>query len=158
MSAESLPKPHRKDASESVWYRLVLLFFVVYLTRFWFISGPGNPWNALAVAWGTCSLEPVVAFPLMRRLSRQRFRVPTGERVLNRIVGVGVFNWLLDVFGWNYLIRRMREFSGTKAGLRSLEQHARAGAIAHGACFAVTWASPTVNPQSDRTGRRIVSV
>ena len=31
----------------------------------------------------------------------------------------------------------MREFSGTNAGLASLEQHARAGAIAHGICFAI---------------------
>ncbi|HEY2351667.1 MAG TPA: hypothetical protein VGH83_04100, partial [Candidatus Acidoferrum sp.] len=72
----------------------------------------------------------------MRRVPRQWFRVPTGERVLHRIVGVGIFDWLLDVSGWNRLIRRMRGFSG-KAGLLSLEQQARAGAIAHGICFAI---------------------
>jgi hypothetical protein len=30
--------------------------------------------------------------------------VPTGERVLHHIVGVGIFGWLLDLAGWNYLI------------------------------------------------------
>jgi hypothetical protein len=124
------------DVFESLWYRLVLLFFAMYLTVFWFVLGPSNPWYAVMVAWGTCSLDPAVAAPLMRRVPRQWFRVPTGERVLHRIVGVGIFDWLLDVSGWNRLIRRMRGFSG-KAGLLSLEQQARAGAIAHGICFAI---------------------
>jgi hypothetical protein len=73
----------------------------------------------------------------MRRLPRQWFRVPDGERVLHRVLGVGLFWWLLDVIGWNRLITRMRAFSGTKAGLVSLEQSARAGGIAHGICFAI---------------------
>jgi Glycosyl-4,4'-diaponeurosporenoate acyltransferase len=63
--------------------------------------------------------------------------VPAGERVLHRIVGVGIFGWLLNVSGWNHLIEPMRGFSGKRAGLLSLEQHARAGAIAHGICFAI---------------------
>jgi hypothetical protein len=125
------------DVFQSVWYRLALLLSVTYLTVFWFVLGPGNPWYAVMVAWGTCSLEPAVAFPLMRRVPRQWFRVPTGERVLHRVVGVGIFGWLLDVSGWNHLIKPMRGFSGKKAGLLFLEQHARAGAIAHGICFAI---------------------
>ena len=48
------------------------------------------------VAWGTCSLELTVGFSIMRRLSRPRFLVPRGERVLHRIVGVGLFNRLLE--------------------------------------------------------------
>ena len=125
------------DAFQSVWYRLALLFIFIYLTVFWFVSGPSNPWYALTLAWGTSSLQPTLAGPLMRPLPRQWFRVPDGERVLHRVLGVGLFWWLLDVFGWNRLITRMRAFSGTKAGLVSLEQHARAGAIAHGICFAI---------------------
>jgi hypothetical protein len=124
------------DVFQSVWYRLVLLFLAVFLTRLWFVLGPSNPSYGLMVAWGTCSLDPAVAAPLMRRVPRQWFRVPTGERALHRIAGVGIFDWLLDVSGWNRLIRRMRRFSG-KAGLLSLEQQARAGAIAHGICFAI---------------------
>jgi hypothetical protein len=136
VSPEPSPKANSMDAFQSVWYRLALLFFATYLTVFWFVSGPSNPWYAVMVAWGTCSLEPAVAAPIMRRVPRQWFRVPTGERVLHRIVGVGIFGWLLDVSGWNHLIKRMRGFSG-KRGLLSLEQHARAGAIAHGICFAI---------------------
>jgi len=124
-------------AFQSVWYRLALLFFVTYLTVFWFVAGPGNPWYAVMVAWGTCSLEPVVAAPFLRSVPRQWFRVPAGERVLHRLVGVGIFGWLLDVSGWNHLIRPLRGFSGKRTGLLSLEQHARAGAIAHGICFAI---------------------
>jgi hypothetical protein len=124
------------DVFQSLWYRLALLFFATYLTVFWFVSGPSNPGYAVMVAWVTCGLEPAVAAPIMRRVPRQWFRVPTGERVLHRIVGVGIFGWLLDVSGWNHLIKRMRGFSG-KRGLLSLEQHARAGAIAHGICFAI---------------------
>ena len=59
------------------------------------------------------------------------------EGVIHRMVGVGIFWWLLDISGWNHLITRMRGFSGKKSGLLSLEQHARAGAIAHGICFAM---------------------
>jgi len=125
------------DVFQSLWYRLVLLFFAVYLTVFWFVTGPSSPWYAVMVAWGTCSLEPAVAAHVMRRVPRQWPRVPTGERVLHRIVGIGVFGWLLDVSGWNHLIKPLRGFSGKKAGLLSLEQHARAGAIAHGICFAI---------------------
>jgi len=73
----------------------------------------------------------------MRPLPRQWFRVPDRERVLHRVLGVGHFWWLLDVIGWNREITRMRAFSGTKAGLVSLEQSVRAGAIAHAICFAI---------------------
>jgi hypothetical protein len=108
----------------------------MFLTRLWFVFGPGNPWYAVMVAWGTCSLEPAVFAPVFRRAPRQWFRVPTGERLIHRIAGVEIFGWLLDVSGWNRLITPMRGFSG-KAGLLSLEQHARAGAIAHGICVAI---------------------
>ncbi len=137
MSAEPSLKPDPMDVFQSLWYRLALLFFATSLTLFWFALGPSNPWYAVMVTWGTCSLEPAVAAPVMRRVSRQWFRVPAGERVLHRIVGVGMFGWLLDVSGWNHLIEPMRGFSGKKAGLLSLEQHARAGAIGHGICFAI---------------------
>ena len=137
MSTAPSPKANSMDAFQSVWYRLALLFTGTYLTVLWFVFGPSSPWYALMVAWGTCSLQPTVAAFVMRRVPRQWFRVPTGERVLHRIVGVGVFGWRLDVSGWNRLIERIRGFSGNRAGLLSLEQHARAGAIAHGTCFAI---------------------
>jgi hypothetical protein len=122
---------------QRAWYRLALLLFAVYLTVLWFVMGPGNPWYAISVAWGTCSLEPAITATFMRRVPRQWLRVPAGERILHRIAGIGVFGWLLDVSRWNRLIKPMRGFSGKKSGLQSLEEHARFGAIAHSICFAI---------------------
>jgi hypothetical protein len=74
----------------------------------------------------------------MRRVPRLWFRVPAGERVFHRIVGVGIFAWLLDVSGWNrHVLEPLRGFSGHRSGLRSLEQSARASAVSHGICFAI---------------------
>lgn len=138
MSAEPSPKANPMDVFQSLWYRLVLLFYAVYLTVFWFVMGPSNPWYAVGVVGGTFSLGPAVAAPVMRRVPRQWFHVPTGERVLHRFVGVGIFGWLLGVSGWNRLVAKpMRGFSGKKAGLPSLEQSVRANVSAHGTCFAI---------------------
>lgn len=136
MSIKSSPKAIM-DAFQSVWYRLALLFFAMYLTVLWFVLGPSNPAYAVSVLWGTCSLVPAVPPSVMRRVPRPWFRVPKGERVLHRLVGVGVFGWLLDVSGWNHLIEPLLGFSGRKDGLLSLEQSACAGAISHGICFVV---------------------
>ena len=139
MSAELSPKPKPMDAVfQSVWYRLVLLFFSVYLAVFWFVLGPSNPWYAVGVVGVTFSLGPAVGAHVMGRVPRESFRVPPGERVLHRIVGVGIFAWLLDVSGWNRLVARpMRGFSGKRAGLLSLEHSVRGNVSAHGTCFAI---------------------
>jgi hypothetical protein len=126
------------DVFQSVWYRLGLLFLALYLTVFWFVLGPWNPLYAVSVLWGTCSLVPAVPATVMRRVPRQWFRVPPGEGRLHRLAGVGIFGWLLDVSGWNRRVPEpIRGFSGKKAGLSSLEQSVRAGAAAHGICFAI---------------------
>jgi Glycosyl-4,4'-diaponeurosporenoate acyltransferase len=138
VSAELPSKANPMAAFQSVWYRLALLLLVTYLTVLWFVLGPSNPLYAVSVLWGTCSLVPAVPAAVMRRVPRQWFRVPPGERVLHRIVGVGIFGWLLDVSGWNrHVPEPLRGFSGKRAGLPSLEQSARAGALAHGICFAI---------------------
>lgn len=138
MSTEPPPKANPMYAFQSVWYRLILLFSGGYQTVFWFVLGPSNPWYAVGVVGITFALGPAVAGPVMRRVPPQWFRVPTSERVLHRILGVGVFGWLLDVSGWNRLVAKpMRGFSGKKAGLRSLEQGVRGNVSAHGTCFAV---------------------
>jgi hypothetical protein len=137
VSGEPTPKANPMAAFQSLWYRLALVFFVTYLTVFWFVIGPSNPWYAVMVAWGTSSLEPVVAIAFVRRVPRRWLRVPQSERVVHRIAGVGIFGWLLELSGWNHLIRPLRGFAGNKAGLASLEESARAGAIAHGICFAI---------------------
>ena len=138
MGAKPSPKANPMAAFQSAWYRLALLFFATYLTVFWFVAGPGNPWYALMVLWGTCSLVAAVPDAVTRRVPRQWFRVPAGERVLHRIAGVGIFGWLLHVSGWNRRVPEpLRGFSGKRAGVASLEQAARAGAIGHGICFAI---------------------
>ncbi len=132
---------------QNVWFRLsFLLFWAVYITVFWFVIGPASkvagattPWYAVSVAWGTSAL--VVAVPaaaVMRRVPRQWFCVPARERLLHRMLGVGVFGWLLDVSGWNrHVPGPLRGFSGRRAGLLSLEQSVRVSAVAHGICFAI---------------------
>jgi hypothetical protein len=138
VSAEPSPKPNSIGAFQSVWYRLILLFFALELTVVWFVVGPSNPSYAVGVVGATFCLGPAIAAPVMRCVPPQWFRVPTGERVLHRILGVGIFGWLLDVSGWNrFVAEPMRGFSGKRAGLPSLEQGVRANISAHGACFAV---------------------
>ncbi len=138
MSAKPTSKANSMDVFQSVWYRLVLLFLALYLTVFWFVLGPSNPWYAVGVVGETFGLGPAVAAPVMRIVPRQWFRVPMGERVLHRILGVGIFCWLLDVSGWNRRVAEsMRGFSGKRAGLSSLEQSVRGNVSAHGTCFAI---------------------
>jgi hypothetical protein len=142
LSTDPSPKANPMDAFQSVfqsvWYRLILLFLGVYQTVFWFVLWPSNPWYAVGVVGITFALGPAVAGPVMRRVPPKWFRVPRSERVLHRILGVGVFGWLLDVSGWNRLVAKpMRGFSGKKAGLPSLEQGVRGNVSAHGTCFAI---------------------
>jgi Glycosyl-4,4'-diaponeurosporenoate acyltransferase len=139
VSAEPSPKPSPMDVVfQSLWYRLVLLFFAMSLTVFWFVLGPSNPWYAVGLVGGTFALGPAVAAPVMRGVPRQWFRVPASERVLHRILGVGMFGWLLDVSRWNRQVAEpMRGFSGKRDGLLSLEQSVRGNVSAHGTCFAI---------------------
>jgi hypothetical protein len=134
------------DVFRSVWFCLIyLLFLAVYITVFWFILGPASkvagattPWYAVSVACGTFGLVVAVPAPaVMRRAPRQWFRVPARERLLHRVLGVGVFGWLLDVSGWNHLIKPIRGFSGNRASLLSLDRSARAAVVSHGICFAI---------------------
>ena len=132
---------------QSVWFRLgYSLSFAVYLTVFWFVLGPASkvagattPWYAVSVACGTFGL--VIALPtpaVMRHVPRQWFRISARERLLHRMLGVGVFGWLLDVSGWNrHFLEPLRAFSGKRSGLPSLEQSVRAAAVSHGICFAI---------------------
>ena len=93
----------------------------------------------MMLLWVTFALGPAVALPaVMLCVPRQWFRVPTRERALHRIAGVGIFGWLLDVSGWNSRAAEpWRRFSGKRAGLPSLELTARAGVVYHGICFAI---------------------
>jgi hypothetical protein len=132
---------------QSVWFRLgYLLVFTVYTSVLWFILGPAsktaaatNPWYAVSVACGTFGLVVAVPAPaIVRRMPRQWFRVPPRERLLHRILGVGLFASLLNVSGWNrHVLEPLRGFSGKRTGLLSLEELVRAAAVSHGICFAI---------------------
>jgi len=138
VSAEPSPKTNSIDVFQSVWYRFFVVFSAMNATMCWFVVGPSNPFSAVSVVGTTFVLGPAVAGPVERRVPRRWFRVPTGERALHRIVGVGIFGWLLDVSGWNRVVAKpMRGFSGKRAGIPSLEQSLRANVGAHGTCFAI---------------------
>ena len=122
--------------SRSYW--LLMLWFAGMVGVFWFILGPSNPYYALLVVGWTWGLGPGVAGPVMQHLPRRWFRVPAGERVLHRMLGVGIFGWLLEHSGWNrHVAGPVRGFDGSRAGLHSLEQSVRGAASAHGTCFAI---------------------
>ena len=141
MSTRPLPKLTPFDVLfQRVWVRLLyLLLCAASTTASWFVLGPSHPWRGVIVMWGTMSIVPAVPAPaIVRRVPRQWFRVPTGERLLHRMLGVGVFGWLLHVSGWNRsVLEPLRGFSGKRAGLMSLEQGVQASVIAHGICFAI---------------------
>ena len=76
-----LPRPC-VFCSRSYWP--MMLLWAGMLVLLWFALGPSNPYYALMVVGWTWVLGPGVAGPVMRRLPRQWFRVPAGERVLHR--------------------------------------------------------------------------
>jgi hypothetical protein len=148
VSAKAPPNANPMDVVfQNVWFRFIyLLFWAVYITVFWFVLGPASkvaavttPLYAVSVALGTCSLVVAVPTPaLMRSVPRQWFRVTARERRLHRMLGVGLFGWLLDVSGWNRrVLEPLRAFSGNKVGLPFLEQSLRTAAVSHGICFAI---------------------
>lgn len=133
--AVSLERKRRRDWIVNVVASLGMAGVLIFC---WFARGPDHPvYGLLVVSW-TLVLGVVVAGPVMLRLPARWFCVPPGERVLHRILGVGVFGWLLDRCGWNrHVALPMRGFNGTRAALPSLDLSVRASASAHGACFAV---------------------
>lgn len=132
---------------QNVWFRLIyLVFWAMYITVFWFILGPAAKvagsttlWYAVSVAWATSALVVVVPVPvLMRHLPRRWLRVHTAERVIHRVLGIGLFGQFLDVSGWNRrVLKPLRGFSGKKTGLMHLEQGVQASAVSHGICFGI---------------------
>ena len=128
--AQSLPKGY--------WAMVLCMAGLVIFCWFARKMGPDHPAFALLVTFWTAFLTPGVAVPVLRRLPLRWRRVPVGERVLHRILGVGIFGWLLERSGWN---RRNvypawgSSITRTRLPLRVLA--ARGGGGAHGVCFAI---------------------
>ncbi len=82
--------------TETYWPMRLLWAGMLLLS--WFALRPRHPFYALMVVMWTLILRPGVAGPVVRRLPRHWFRVPPGERVLRRMLGLGIFRWLLEWF------------------------------------------------------------
>jgi hypothetical protein len=140
VSAAPSPAPHPFALFQKVWFTgLYVAACASYLAFLWFVLGPANPLYALSVVGVTWSLTPAAfVVGLERRVPRHWFRVAACERILLRLLGVGLFGWLLDLSGWNRLVvRPMRGFTGRRTALLVLEESVRATAAAHGICFAI---------------------
>ena len=90
------------DACRTLRYRLVILLWAVMLILLWLgpRKGPDHPvYGLLSVSW-TFFLGPALGDAVMR-LPARWFHVPQGERVLQRMLGVGLFGGPLERSGDN---------------------------------------------------------
>ena len=88
----------RQRVTKGYW--AAVLFSAGMAVFIWLALGPSHPLNAVTVTGATLVLGFGVAAPVMRRMPRHWFRVPAGERVLHRMLGVDIFRWLLERSGW----------------------------------------------------------
>lgn len=127
-----------RDTHAAVAYWIGMLIGAGVLIVWWFARGPDHPVCALIVTIWTGVLTPGVAVPVLKRLPPRWCRVPAGERVLHRILGVRIFGWLLERSGWNRRnVYPAWESSITRPRLPLRALAARGGAGAHGVCFAI---------------------
>ena len=108
----------RQRVTKGYW--AAVLFSAGMAVFIWLALGPSDPLTAVTVTGATLVLGFGVAAPVMRRVPRHWFRVPAGERVLHRMLGVDIFRWLLERSGWERYVHK-REFHTTRAGLPGLE-------------------------------------
>ena len=127
-----------RDTHAAVAYWIGMLIWAGVLIVWWFARGPDHPVFAVIVTIWTVVLTPGVAVPVLQRLPPRWCRVPAGERVLHRILGVWIFGWLLERSGWNRRnVYPAWGFSITRTRLPLRALAARGGGGAHGVCFAV---------------------
>jgi hypothetical protein len=105
---------------------------VLYL---WFEPGPDHPVYGVIVSAWTLNLGLSVV-PIALRIPERWYHVPSGERVVHRILGVAGFNALLDWSGWNGLVLPTRG-PVNRANLPHLHLCMRGAAGAHAIAFAV---------------------
>ena len=129
---------HDRNVRWAYWIGMLCMAGVLIFCWFARKMGPGHPVFALLVTFWTVVLTPGVAVPVLRRLPPRWCRVPAGERVLHRLLGVGIFAWLLERSGWNR--RNVYPAWGsaiTRTRLPFRVLAARGGGGAHGVCFAI---------------------
>lgn len=129
---------HDRNARWAYWIGMLFMAAVLIFCLFARKMGPGHPVFALLLTLWTAVLTAGVAVPVLRRLPPRCCRVPEGERVLHRLLGVSIFGWLLERSGWNH--RNVYPAWGsaiTRTRLPFRVLAARGGSGAHGVCFAI---------------------
>ncbi len=128
MSAPADPGRGRRRATSAV----VGVVGILLLVGAWTAVGPHHPVFALVVTMMSFGLVPFLGRPLARHLPRWLIDVPPTERMLHRVMGVGVVMRVLDAVRWNKSLGRGRGTAGTRAGLRAVDRHTRESLAAHG--------------------------
>lgn len=134
---------NRAERVTRVVYWIAMLLVTVPVVFWCFVDGlraGGYAFYGLLIIGWSFGLTPGIAVPSVRLANRlippSWFRVPVGERVIHRMLGVGLFATLLERSGYNrQVVGPLRTFNGTKAGLQTLEQSALGGTIAHSVVF-----------------------
>ena len=123
---------NRAERVTRVVYWIAMLLVTVPVVFWCFVYGlraGGYAFYGLLIIGWSFGLTPGIAVPSVRLANRlippSWFRVPVGERVIHRMLGVGLFATLLERSGYNrQVVGPLRTFNGTKAGLQTLEQSA----------------------------------
>jgi hypothetical protein len=129
---------HDRKVALVYWTGIVFMAGVLIVCWFDGDVGPSHPiYGLLLVGW-TLMLGPGLVTPCIRFLPLRWCRVPAGERVIHRILGVSIFGWVLERSGWNRrTVYPVWGFSITRTHLAFRALAARAGGGAHAACFAI---------------------
>jgi len=115
-----LPRTTCVFCSRSYWP--AMLIWAGVLIIWWVTRGPGHPVVALILTTWTWLLGPGVAGPVIRRLPRHWFRVPAGERILHRMLGVGIFGWLFQTLSLQTRLAGMLMRTGSWRNRGAAEQ------------------------------------
>lgn len=89
----------------------------------------------MLMAWVSAIISPRVQIP-----RRSWPEVRHWEVRLYPALGVRLFGRLLDGIGWNRVITRERGFTGTRKGLKELEQHLLRSETGHSICMVIATA------------------
>jgi hypothetical protein len=135
----STQPPSRAAPIRLPWWHWIGIIVATGIVVWNLFTAPlGTPNQAVVLVVWSYGILLVLAGPAVRSLPHQCFRVSRRERILHRILGVEIFDRLLERSGYNRRVARpMRGFDGTKGGLHGLERSLRRNAGAHIAGFAI---------------------